>query len=305
MKKLVFRACKRFLPSPMLGVARRYWRTHRQRRFLRQGSITVRVAGIDLEIPDDHPLPGFIAAQPLRDLCVGITARHVGGKYPGHTIIDIGANVGDTAAILAEHCPNPLLLVEASDFFHGYLVRNLEKIGNPTSIRKVLVADGSPITGELFHWGGTAEWKESAGAASTPTERLGDLTSDPVAMVKTDTDGHDFKILQSGIDWLAERKPVVLFESRIQNPADFSDLVTLIGDMHEAGYQGFVIWDDAGIHLLSTTDHLAVIDVHRYLLKCLEKRTKRSISNYDVACFHACDDDVFRKVSDSYRTGEF
>ena len=53
---------------------------------------------------------------------------------------------------------------------------------------QVLVADGENISGELFHWGGTAEWKESSGLGLVPTEKLGNLTEDQVCFVKTDTD---------------------------------------------------------------------------------------------------------------------
>lgn len=301
MKKLIVRIATCILPTPLLVRTIGFWRSHRRRKFLQQGSTTLRLAGINLEIPQDHSLPGLHASQPLRDLCVGITARYTGQKYPEHTIIDIGANVGDTAAIMAENCQNPLLLVEASDFYHGYLVRNAEKINNATTIRKVLVADGSSTSGELFHWGGTAEWKESDSGAPTPTQRLSDLTDAPVCMVKSDTDGHDFKILQSAIEWLVVQKPTVLFESSIANSTNFSDLVSLVESFRKAEYMGFVLWDDAGIHLLSTTDHHCVIDTHRYLLKCHEYRSGKGISNLDVACFHSDNMEIFEKVSEFYR----
>lgn len=302
MKKSLIHTAKRLLPTQVLKALQTLRHRYHGQKFLSQGSCVLTVGGIPLEIPERHPLPGLMADQPLRDQCVGVTAKFTAEKYPSATMIDIGANVGDTAAIIAESCSNPLLLVEASDFFHGYLIRNTPKLKNRVSVRKVFVADGADISGELFHWGGTAEWKESTESVAIPTEKLGALTNDDVCFVKTDTDGHDFKILLAGIGWLADQRPVIVLESQVRNTDDLELSDQLLTELHRVGYNSFMVWDDAGFHLLSTTDPNVVMDTNRYLLQSEESGAKHRIYNFDIACFHQNDTDIFHKVSDWWRS---
>lgn len=56
----------------------------------------------------------------MRDQCVGFAAAQLSKKYPESTFMDIGANVGDTAAIMATHAKKRLILVEPSDYFFPF-----------------------------------------------------------------------------------------------------------------------------------------------------------------------------------------
>ncbi len=292
---------KNYIPEPFNGILLGFWKSYRQWTYRNQGSITTTVAGMTLSIPRHHSLPGLMANQPLRDQCVGLTARMVSQKYPDQTMIDIGANVGDTAAIMAENCSNPLVLVEASDIFFDYLARNTQNLKNRISLKKVIVSDGSSLAGELLHWGGTAEWKESPTASPVATEKLGNLTHEKVCFVKTDTDGHDFKILMAGLDWLEKERPVILFESQIRNAGDLATCGDLIQQIFSAGYQYFIVWEDAGIFVLSTKDPEVVMDMNRYILNQGESGRSQMISNFDIACFHEKDADIYESVANSYR----
>jgi len=77
-------------------------------------------------------------------------------KYPSGTIVDIGANIGDTAAIISTHArPNKLILIEGSDYFFDILVRNVSQLPGNIVCKKVLVSDVSEATsGAFIHWGG-------------------------------------------------------------------------------------------------------------------------------------------------------
>ncbi|MCW1885168.1 hypothetical protein OKA04_10550 [Luteolibacter flavescens] len=298
LKKLL----KRVIPPSALKRFSPLWENYKNDRFKKQKTGYFEFHGIRLGLPDRHPLPGLVAAQPYRDLCIGIVAKFISAKYPGKAIIDIGANVGDTAAILAAHSRNPLVLIEGSDFFFDYLSENAKRLPNPSVVRKVLISDGSPISGELQHWGGTAEFKESATGPRLETVRLSDVTPDEVCFVKSDTDGHDFKILGASMDWLASQKPVVLFESQIRNAEDLTAADALMESLHGAGYKHFIIWDAAGYHLLSTSELSAVAGLHRYLMKVVTAGVAGNVSNLDVACFHERDLDVFEQTTEWYRS---
>jgi FkbM family methyltransferase len=291
----------RCAPAKAVERLRPFWEEFKKRRFLAQGRSQIEAYGIVLDLPEAHPLPGLISTHPYRDLCIGVVAKFISNKYPKGTIIDIGANIGDTAAIVAENCQNPLILVEGSEFYFEYLKVNAARLGSPTVLRKILISDGGPISGELLHWGGTAEFKESSDGPRMETVRLGDVTPDEVCFVKSDTDGHDFKILSASIDWLASQKPALLFESQIRNAEDLAAADRLIEQLCGVGYSHFIIWDAAGYHLLSTSDPDAVAGLHRYVMKVVSAGVAGILCNLDVACFHGRDLDVFEKTADWYR----
>lgn len=293
LKKIV----RNFVPKAIIDHFRPTWNAFKEAKFQKQDSIHFDFHGFDLELPKKHPLPGLLAAQPYRDLCIGIVAKHVSEKYPTESMIDIGANIGDTAALIARYSSNPLILVEGSDFFSEYLTRNAKKLNNECEIRKVLISDGNAITGELRHWGGTAEFKETINGPAMETVALGDITRKDVCFIKTDTDGHDFRILTCAIEWIGSHKPAILFESQVRNENDLAAANELIGALADKDYQYFIIWDAAGYHLLSTSDLGIVFGMHRHLLKTQGTPAGSRACNLDVACFHRRDGDIFEKVS--------
>jgi FkbM family methyltransferase len=236
-------------------------------------------------------------------MCVGIAAKYLGQKYPNSTMVDIGANVGDTAAIIATYAANKLVLVEVSDYYHSLLVKNVVQLANEVVVKKTLIADGTKMEGTLTHWGGTAFLNKNSERKSLQnTQRLCEIVDDDKSFIKTDTDGNDYTILLDSIDWLASETPGILFENQIQNRNDYDRGRELLGRLIGCGYKYFVLWDDAGFHLLSTTCFSVMDDMNRYLLNVHKNGRYISIYNTDILCLHEKDDDIYTKVSEYYRT---
>jgi FkbM family methyltransferase len=247
-------------------------------------------------------LPHLHECQPLRDQCVGIVAQEIGKKYADQLIIDIGANIGDTAAIIASKASNPLLLIEASDFFYSYLVKNAAKLNNKIVTHKILIGTGEYTSGELFHWGGTAEWKEDTSTTPVHTEKIHNMTKESVCFIKSDTDGYDFKILLASLPWLAIQKPALLIESQIREQKDFDTQVRLLDELSNIGYDNFIVWDDTGNHLLSTNESQVISDISRQKLNSSLNGGLKISSNFDICCFHIQDIDVYQTVTNYYRS---
>src|SRR5438067_8208755 len=77
-----------------------------KRDYTRQKLRPVNIGDFEIEAPANHPVFESQKTQPYRDLNVGISAKFAGRKYPDSSIIDIGANIGDTAAMIATHAKN-------------------------------------------------------------------------------------------------------------------------------------------------------------------------------------------------------
>lgn len=298
-------AMKQRVPAGPVGTLRRWRRAVAEKRYFKQGVTTLRVGRFDIVAPKNHALGPILATQPYRDLCVGVTAKHVSRKYPHGTMIDIGANIGDTAAIIATYAGNKLILVEASDYFFKFLVENAQRLPNHTELRKTLVADGTAIVGAFKHWGGTASFTEGDFAAQVQSTRLCDLADAATCFVKLDTDGYDFRILEDSLTWLSNARPAVLFESQIRSREDLEGANKLFASMMNIGYSHFVVWDDPGFHLLSTSSLDILTDLNRYLFKVWERDVRRSICNYDVLCLHEDDKDLYAGIARDWKTYSF
>jgi FkbM family methyltransferase len=275
----------------------------RQKLFFKQGVILHRWGDYQLLAPEKHASIEFMSRQPYRDLCIGIAAKYVCEKYRNGTIVDIGANIGDTASIIASYTKNKMILVEASDFYFDFLQKNSKQLPNEIELVKAFISDGTHQSGELKHWGGTAHLDLESGhkIPLTQTRRLQDITDDDVAFIKIDTDGFDIKILKDSLDYLKKSLPAILFENQIMNSKQLLRANNIFKDLIQIGYKHFSLWDDAGFYITCTSSLDLLKDFNRYLCKIWNyEQTTKSISNYDVLCLKPEDADICNRICDFY-----
>jgi FkbM family methyltransferase len=291
------------LPKPMQAYLFERGRRLQNSRYFRQGSARIRIGDFELDVPAHHPLPGLLKAQPYRDMSVGIVAKYIAEKYPNGSVVDIGANIGDTAAMIARYSNHKLILVEPSDYFFGYLERNVRQFQNEVIVKKAMVSTGRSLAGSLHHHGGTAYFHESPdGQREFKTERLRDMSDPNTHFVKIDTDGYDVEILADSLDWLEAQHPAVVFENGVEDDQDLAAANALFDELGKIGYRYFMVWDDPGFHLVSTTSIEVLKDLNRYLFKLKQHRFARAVSNFDVLGLHRDDEDIYESVRAWYQS---
>lgn len=267
-----------------------------------QRMVPAKVGDFVIKAPRRHPVTRFAIDQPYRDLPVGFAAGAVAKKYPGASFVDIGANIGDTAAMMATYAPNPLILVEASAIYQDILRQNIAVLPNVRRVEFVFVTtDAKAPSGRLRHWGGTAAFEASSEQTIGATKRLSEVTDDDTMFIKIDTDGFDFAILCSSIDWLADARPLVLFESDVPTEDLHRQALETLDALVGAGYRWFIVWDDRGYHM-TTTDDIAVLrELHTWLhTRRQTVSSSQGVSNFDILCAVASDWDVIDAISKSY-----
>ena len=273
-------------------------RHYQEQRFFSQRIRRIRCGNFEIEAPQNHLLAHILPKQPLRDQGIGLAASHMAKKYPEGTFVDIGANIGDTAAIMASYAHNKLILVEPSDYFFPILSRNVKRFANEIVLVKTMISDGTPVSGELHHWAGTASI--SAGSKSqgaTPTRKLSEIAPDSTRFVKLDTDGLDFKIISASLNWLDTVRPALMVEDQIRNSTDLQEANETFFKLADIGYDSFIVWDDPGLHVLSTKSIEAIRDLNHYLFQLWSVDRRKAIHNYDILCLHHTDADVFESMS--------
>lgn len=266
--------------------------------------IDLKIGNITIKCPDDHPLIKWKSSQPYRDLAIGIIAEFVGQKYPKQKVIDIGANIGDTAAMISSYTNNPLVLVEPSDYFYKILIQNLKVIPNVERVEKVIVSDGNSKVGFLREWEASAYFEHlDENGYEFPSKKLEEIAESNTKLVKIDTDGFDFSIIQTSLEWLSKLQPLLFYENQIRDAKSFNDSNQTLENLVSIGYKYFIVWDDPGFHLISTSNINHLLDVNRYLFKVWSSNAPhKSIHNYDFLCLPPCDQDIFEFITNYYRS---
>ena len=273
--------------------------------FAGQVPVSFRFCGYDLVVPSKHPLIGFHTPnsniyQPYRDRGSGIIATALAQLGRRGVAIDIGANVGDTLAVIASNSDLKVICVEASDFFVQYLRVNVDRhFKDRAEIRHSFVAAKPDDRGHaLLHWGGTARPIDrpfSESSTVVPIRRLLAEFSE-VALLKIDTDGFDLAIIEACLEEQPGPAPTfpIYFELEITSdqPSEVRAAAergqAFFNQVVNAGYRRAFVWDDPGrfYGLIDLADDAVVTNLLNYMTQVRH----RPVWGFDIAL--VCDADV-------------
>jgi FkbM family methyltransferase len=134
-------------------------------------------------------------------------------------MIDVGANIGDTAAFVAELMPDArVLCIEGSDRYVDLLRSNVHRLGLNAECVQAYCGDGGEGGFVSEEESGTGRLRAvSPNPSSVRTQTLDEIVSahpefSRPALLKIDTDGFDAKVLRGARRLLEESHPVVFFE---------------------------------------------------------------------------------------------
>lgn len=261
--------------------------------------VRYKLANTDILIPLSHDLPFHISTFPYHLHNLGRVANHIHLKYPNLRLIDIGANVGDTVAIVRQSTHIPILCIEGNIRFAELLRSNTASISD-VYVEPVFIGDPHDASMGSFRQerGTTYFVPHKKILKSVKFERLSKvLDSNPTfagsKMIKIDTDGMDCAIIFSELALLETMKPAIFFE---YDPYYFHRLGTIgfnvFQELASIGYGFAVIYDNTGDYLLSTElSNTGILrDVHTYF------SGRYGMRYCDICVFHQEDEDLVRKL---------
>lgn len=262
-----------------------------------QGTKTIEVDGFALTANESHALGAYLAQFPLYSRNLPRIASYLHAKYPRLEIVDVGANIGDTAALLrAAGVEDTIHAVEGVEQYYELLAKNAKTLGDVRPYRAFLAEASSVRPLAVSATGGTA-WL-GAGDSSTETVSLADFVAEhaigDVRLLKLDTDGFDLAIIRGGLDWIAEQRPVLFFEYfepglRASGDDGLSTLQALRG----VGYDTILYYDNFGRFLCATSlaNEAQLRQLYAYIAG-----GRGGFHYYDVCVFHSQDDDLAAHV---------
>jgi FkbM family methyltransferase len=266
------------------------------------------IGRFDLALPANHKLDQYQATWKRYDTALGYIAGMVFQKYPQSCAIDVGANVGDTAALLRSHTNVPILCVEGSPEFLPFLEQNARVISGLEIERCFVGKDGDSVNVERIHsYSGTATVLAALGANTGETVQMQSLATvlekhtrfQQAKLLKLDTDGFDFAILNQSSGILQILQPVVYFEydTNVQ-PEGNTESLGAIQNLFEAGYCHFVVYDNFGNYVISLSgqERDRFVDLNICLASNRRISGTPAIYYYDVCAFTASDRDLFEQL---------
>jgi len=87
-----------------------------------------------LDIPDGHKIREIHRQDSLYDRAFGFILEAIADRAPDSVFLDVGANIGDTAALMAGYVGNPIVSVEGGEEFLPFLRSNAAMIGPQVSL---------------------------------------------------------------------------------------------------------------------------------------------------------------------------
>jgi len=258
------------------------------RRTEKTGPIAFNYGDFVLSCDSSHHLPKILAQLPDfgRNLADIVLALEIDQAH----IIDVGANIGDTALLLARFAPgNKVLCIEGDPQFMPYLETNISQITGVTAVRAILSDASGESAGNFVVRHGTAHLELAATGDRILMITLDDLLKNYAEfstpdLVKIDTDGFDAAILRGAKQVLTSARPVVFYE---WHPGFYG----LAGEretdhacfLKSLGYTRFIVYTNRGEALLVT--EAPGIDIWESLARFSRGRQSVDDWHYDIAAF--------------------
>lgn len=264
------------------------------------------IGGFEIDTPKGYALQQHQQFHKLYDKFLPALSKFIDSNK---TIIDIGANIGDTAYSILQQCKNPMICIEPSDVFFPYLQRNISKLPNEYSSRvttyKNLIGTGL-IHGELFHSiAGSAELLVNGKPGSVEPIQLDKLLfSKPldVILLKVDTDGFDYDVIQSSPKILERDNPIIFWENYISNDFQYKGFEDMYSMLLNKGYKYLFIFDNFGNLILEEPDYKSLSQLNAYIYSQNKYNCTKTIGYTDVLAVTEKHIPLVREVISFYKT---
>jgi len=259
------------------------------------GAVTV--GNYPIQMPGNNTQLINYQLYPDLNIQLGRLAISIHKKYPGTTVIDVGANVGDTIAVLKSAIDLPVIAVEGDEVCFEFLQRNVQQFQNVSLVKSYLGEKSQSINVNLEHAGwNTTIIPEESGKRQIVFKTLdeiiaaGGFNDRQLKLLKVDVEGFDTIVLRGASEIIRTHRPVLFFEyNRKSMKAINEDGLSTILSFEKAGYDKIVFFDHKGNLVLATDmqNSEVITYMHNYI-----SSDKNLLAYYDICLFHKEDKDV-------------
>lgn len=253
--------------------------------------------------PASHSLSSYMKQFKYYSKNLPRLVGYISGREEYFSMIDVGANIGDSAALVnsLEKRPDKIFCFEGANDFLPYLKKNIKGMNNVVLFETFLGELEQNATLSQNQNNGTLRLENAKETEKTVRlTTLDDLAEEnsqirQIRFLKTDTDGYDFKILRGGRKLIEQAKPVLFFEyDRIFLEQANDDRFSTLNMLVSLGYDNAIIYDNYGKMLLSLSlvNNMDIfVELDLYI-----KDKLAHIEYYDICLFNKVDDRLYHEI---------
>lgn len=255
---------------------------------LRDPQVRMKVGTRLLSMDLSNETPLFMKEHEYYNTAIVRLAGFLNTRHGYLTMIDVGANIGDTVSLISESVAGRFLCIEADKKYFRHLLLNTKNIDNVHCVKAL--CDQSDGAGDIsFARGGGSSHvsQDPAGESSFLQKVTLDSLIENQALfkntnfIKIDTDGYDYRVIRGCDRLIANNHPVLFFEldPRFLRAAG-EDPASIFEYLLQRGYKSVLLYDNLGFPVMKIS-----IDEMRYIRQLLEYAGRKK-TYFDVLVFH-------------------
>jgi FkbM family methyltransferase len=259
--------------------------------------VIVNVGKFKIEMPGNNVQRVNYRIFPDLNAQFGRVASAIYNKYENMAAIDIGANVGDTIAVLKSFVNIPVVGIEGDDISFRFLKKNIQQFADVFIVKTFLGEKSDSITANMSSvgWNTTISPSEK-GDKQVLIRTLDEVIAEEVEskmtykLLKSDVEGFDTIVLRGATEVIKRYKPVLFFEyNRIIMKKNGEEGLSTVFSFRDFGYDRIIFFDHVGTLLLSTSleNKEVITHLHEYI-----SSEKNLLGYFDIAIFHEIDSDI-------------
>ncbi|MEO7214165.1 FkbM family methyltransferase [Mucilaginibacter sp.] len=276
-----------------------------------KGFSIIKVGKFDIQIRNDNGLRyDYVYCKQYGQQLTRLTAL-LKTQYPDMQAVDIGANIGDSAALIKSGADVPVICIEGDESLVDIFAKNTTQFKGISLVKTFLSDEVGEQNCEYTKEGHNLTIKPSGGSASSVLTKFSSidnlyaasLLNNNCKLMKVDTEGFDLKILRGGTYFMQQVKPVLLFEFNRENLANVeTDAFSIFPSLLNQGYSKILFYENNGTFMFSAdlANQHFIKQVYNYV------DGKTSVVPYlDIIAFSAGDDvlaDAFIDIEEKNRT---
>lgn len=267
----------------------------------------VKVGTFILTMPGNNPLVKHYEHFPNYNIELGNLAGIIAKKYPDCSMLDIGANVGDTIAVVKSVINIPIIAIEGDEFTYKFLQKNSPLFEHLYTINQFLGEESKDqIASTIKEGWNTTIIPNSTNDGTGKLIKLKsldevlithELFSRNLKLLKIDAEGFDTIILRGATAAISRHNPVLYFEYNRENMDIIEeDGLSTLFSLVKYGYDKIAILDNHNRCLIHTS--LAEKDIIKQLHNYADGMNGL-IPHYDICIFHSHDSDILGEFLNS------
>jgi len=235
-------------------------------------------------IHKSHKLPEYRKQFPFYDQALPRICQTIKEIDNDLTLIDVGANIGDSIALITDKVSGNFLCIEGDQKYLPVLKKNIAKFKSSNiEIEPSYCGDGSKNTLSIINENGTARLIETKNSEIKNIKTLDQMINEhpkfrSANILKIDTDGFEINVLRGAKKFITSSRPIIYteFTPELYDKLDqkYSELIEIL---IKYGYTQSMFYDNFGrpIKKVNLNDKKSIISL-------VSKINKKNIYYYDI-----------------------